>query len=317
MPLSDASTAVERGEIVSSTEMLAYLGRKARSKSPPMIGLRLQPKNYFMRNVSLPGAAARDFSKLLLLDLERATPFRTKDVYTAYIIEPSPAGSRTQSIRQYVIKRSLVDGVKLSIEALGLRVVSIECRNDGDSSTLPIDFLAAEREAPVSNRSPRVPFALASACLALAASASYIVIQRHEDSLAELQAQTAQLKIQAQSVRDSVLKSQAALSAINNFNSLHKDFVSRAAIIDEVTRLLPDSAWVTDFKISGATVDIAGLAATASALLPIIEKSPLFVDATSTTPLTFDPLQNKERYGIRMRLRSIPVQTSKRDEEIQ
>ena len=40
---------------------------------------------------------------------------------------------------------------------------------------------------------------------------------------------------------------------------------------------------------------------------PLIETSPFFVDAQTLTPVTFDQQQNKERFGIRMRLRKAAV----------
>ena len=68
--------------------------------------------------------------------------------------------------------------------------------------------------------------------------------------------------------------------------------------------MIPDTAWITDLRIDGTTVDISGLAASAVALVPTLERSTLFVDATSTAPLTFDQRQDKERFSIRVRFRS-------------
>lgn len=296
-------------------ELLSLLAGMIRANPSATVGVRLPHRACFVRNVVLPGAAARDFATLLSLDLERSTPFKQKDVYTAYTVDQSQSGGWKQSVRQYIIKKTLVDALRSDIEAQGLKVTAVECSNEA-GSIVPINFL---EEPSRRNAGARIKLlmGLAGPALLLAAACAYIDIARHQAALAELQSETAGLKVEAKSVRDMTTKYRSTASAIASFNQLRRETVSRVAILEELTRLLPDSAWVTDIKISGVTVDISGLAASASALVPILEKSPLFVDATSTSALTFDPLQDKERFGIRVRLRNVPEDVEKTGEEAQ
>jgi general secretion pathway protein L len=291
------------------SELLARLAGIVRANPTATIGIRLPYRACFVRNVTLPGAAARDFATLLSLDLERSTPFKQNDVYSAYTVDQSQGSGWKQSIRQLIVKRSLVDALKSDIEALGLKVTSVDCFDEA-GSTVPINFLDVPAGRTTGNRI-KLLLGLTGLALLLAAAGAYIDVARHEAALAQLQSETARLKIEAKSVRDMTTKYQSTGSAIASFNQLRRETVSRVAIIEELTRLLPDSAWVTDIKISGVTVDISGLAASASSLVPILEKSALFVDATSTSALTFDPLQDKERFGIRMRLRNVPEDAAK------
>jgi general secretion pathway protein L len=66
---------------------------------------------------------------------------------------------------------------------------------------------------------------------------------------------------------------------------------------------LPDSVWLTDLRIEGEAVEISGLAKSAAGLLPLIERSAHFVDATLAAPLTLDPREDKERFSVRVRVR--------------
>ena len=84
---------------------------------------------------------------------------------------------------------------------------------------------------------------------------------------------------------------------------MRSDTVSKLSVIEELTLLLPDSAWVTDLKIDGATVDISGFAKAAATLVPLLERSTMFVNATPTAPLTFDPREDKDRFSIRVQIR--------------
>jgi general secretion pathway protein L len=74
-------------------------------------------------------------------------------------------------------------------------------------------------------------------------------------------------------------------------------------LLDEISRLMPDDAWVSELRIDGDIVDMTGYARQATALLPLFEHSALFEDARFSSPVRFDPAQDRERFGLRVRLR--------------
>ncbi len=288
--------------------MMAYLAGVAQHlKSPKSIGLRLPYSACFVRRLELPAVARRDFARLLALELERSTPFKVKDVWTAHDIDPSPAAKGSLKVRHLIIKRKPIEGLLSQIRALGLTVTRVECTSDDGASVIPLNFLGA----PAADDKPEAAggafaFALALwlAAAALAGSAAYIYIDRHEKALQLLQSELDGLKLKAQVQKDALARSQAAFSQIANVQKLRSETVSKVAILEELSRILPDTAWVTDFKLDGTTVDISGLAVSAASLVPILERSKVFVDATSTASLTFDAREEKERYAIRVRIRT-------------
>ena len=292
--------------LMPAAAMGETLAALLQDKPQIQIALRVPYKSCFSRSVTLPQSASADFERLLIIDLERATPFKARDVYHAFL-PGTAAGPRLAALRQLVIKRSIVDRAKGPLEQAGLTVGAIECWNETQTTALPVNFLRLSSKADT-QRPLLVP--LMAASLALAISAGWLALEQRETALGELQAQTSALKGKAQAHRDALAKSQVAGETISNFNALRREVVSRAAILEEISRILPDSAFITDLRVSGAVVDINGLATSASALVPLIENSPMFVDATSTAPLTFDPRENKERFGIRMRLAAVPSGTT-------
>lgn len=270
------------------------------------IGLRLPYKSCFVRHVELPSAAADNFERLLALDLERATPFRPKDVRSAFHVDTAKSAAPGKTaIRQLIVKRSAIDGTIGAFEQAGLRVTLLDCWDEDGTTALPINLLDADIGARGTSgaRSPLLR-PLAAATLALAAGAAYLAVDRHDAALDELQAGIARMKVKVQSARDAQNRSQAMIAEIDKFHRLRAAIPSKAAALEELTRLIPDTAWITDLRIDGTTVDISGLAASAVALVPTLERSTLFVDATSTAPLTFDQRQDKERFSIRVRFRS-------------
>lgn len=298
---SPASVAGADNAFVPLEDLFAKL---ARTKPLTTIVARLPLRVCFTRIVELPNAASRDFDRILSIDLERATPLKAKDVYARFVPIPSSGSGQAQAVRQFVVKRAIVERIRVAAEANGLKLVRVECWNQTGTGVLPANFLD-EARAPTASHHALAVRALAASVVVLAVCAVWLLVQREETALLELQQQTAALKLKAQAVRDKTAKAQAASAFVASFNSLRKETVSRAAILEEITHVMPDSAWLSDLKVNGSVVDISGLAPSASSLIPEIERSPYFIDAASTSPVTFDPHEDKERFGIRMHLRGV------------
>ena len=72
-------------------------------------------------------------------------------------------------------------------------------------------------------------------------------------------------------------------------------------ILRELTGLLPDAAYLSELTFRERTVEITGLAPSASQLLPMIEASPLFSGVEFSAPIVAQGA-GLERFRIRMRL---------------
>ena len=301
-----AKNAPRPDGVVPQDAMLAYLSNRIRTRNlPGGIALRLPFSACFVRRLDLPAAARADFGRMLAVDLERSTPFKMKDVMTAYDVENEPNAKGMVKVRQLILKRKSIDGLTADIEALGLKIVRVDCTEPNGQGSLAVNFLA--RGTAVAGAAPRsspLGWVLALTVLGLTASGLYFYVDRHQQALAALQETATKLRAKSQLQKDALTKSQAAFAEIASYQKLRAETVSKVAILEELTRILPETAWVTDLKIDGSTVDLSGLAVSAAALVPILERSKVFVDATSTASLTLDPREERERFSIRARIRS-------------
>ncbi len=286
--------------------MLAYLASRLRAKSSPGgIALRLPSEACYVRRVELPAGARADFGRLLAMDLERTTPFKARDVATAFDVENAPANKGMVKVCHFIVKRSLIDGPQVEVEALGLKVARVECADASGTGVVAANFLATSLEtSEARQRSNGFAWLLAACALGLAASGLWMYVDRHEQALRALQENNAKLKGQVQRQKDALIKTQTAFAEIAGYQKLRSEAVSKVVILEELTRILPETAWITDLKIDGGMIDISGLAVSAAALVPILERSKVFVDATSTASLTLDPREEKERFSIRARIRT-------------
>ena len=74
--------------------------------------------------------------------------------------------------------------------------------------------------------------------------------------------------------------------------------------INLLSQLLPNETWLTHFKYNNEKIQIQGQSPTASALISILEISPLFSNARFVSPLTQDKKTGMERFQISMNINS-------------
>ena len=85
-----------------------------------------------------------------------------------------------------------------------------------------------------------------------------------------------QARAQATSVRRALDTSEAALTEIDQLQRLKLATTPTVEVIDALTKLLPNSVWLTDLRLENGFLDMTGLAKSGAALLPLFEHSPLF-----------------------------------------
>jgi general secretion pathway protein L len=71
---------------------------------------------------------------------------------------------------------------------------------------------------------------------------------------------------------------------------------------EELTALLPDSAWITELRIVDGDASIDGFASSASDLIGILSKSQRLTDPEFSAPVLKVSERNVERFQIRMKL---------------
>jgi Tfp pilus assembly protein PilN len=84
--------------------------------------------------------------------------------------------------------------------------------------------------------------------------------------------------------------------------------ISKGEILEELTRLLPDTAWIWNLKYKSREIELSGFADSASDLIPLFDKSPLFEKVEFLAPVTKefqmrgDGNKEKERFKIKAKI---------------
>ena len=301
--LEKADRSELRAEAVEPGEAgLIELARLAKARPELPVGLRFGPQDCYVRVLELPAQAEADFGRILDLDMERTTPFRAADVLTAYCITPgaaAPHGKR--AVRHVIVKRKTIDLLVEKLRDLGIEPAFADCWSDDRRSGLPVNLLADPRREGQSS-SPGLLPAMAGLLVVLAVGAVAVPIIRHRNALDALSARTAAARSEAATVRQAVEASQAASAQIAAMSRLLRARIPLARIMEELTAVLPDSAWVSDVRMDGDVVEFTGFAKSAASLVAPLENSPLFMQASLTSPVVFDSSEDKERFSMRLKL---------------
>jgi general secretion pathway protein L len=289
---------------VNLTEALKKLTKLGKARGSRDATIRVPIDACYQRVVELPAAARDDFQKILSLDLERATPFRLQDVYMTYLAEGQASRAGKIPVRQIVAKRESLDPLIGDVEAAGFAVKSVDCWREDVASGLPVDFL--DTGATTASGPPRLvtlPRSLAAVAILLLVTAAYQATAKVEGALETLQAETTQMRAKATSVRRLIDQSDAAVANLAKLQQIKLKQIPAIEIVEEISRLLPDTVWLTDLRIDGDLVDMSGLAKAGAALPTLFQRSPKFLEAGLTAPLTLDQREDKERFSLRVRIR--------------
>lgn len=290
----------QAGPYGTLSEAIAELkGRRVK-----VVCVRVRPGDCLIRRVELPAAAQRNFEQMLRLDLERSTPLKSRDVLSAHIVEGPVAGGNLAVVRHLVVKRRTVEPALAALRDAGIEAAAIDCWDEEGSAALPVDFLHQDGVPERGGAGSVGRWAAVAAALLLVAV--YLAqVWRQERAIAALDAEIAKLQESVREARRRSDDARAAGAFAEQLGRLKAERLTATQVLEEVTRLLPDTAWLQEFRLDNDTVEMAGLAASASALLPLFERSRHFHETSFTAPVRVEPGDERERFRLRTRLKAV------------
>ncbi len=249
-------------------------------RSPVAATLRLADEAVLVRRLNAPPVPTRDLRRMMALDIDRLTPFRSNEVYVDVALPPAPAGSTdARAVLVGVVPRATADHVVSEARAAGLAPSGLIAAGEGG---MVLDFLPAMRSAGALERDRRGAGVWWTAVAVLVALNVGCWIWRDSRSLAELQAAVAAQQPQVRRV--------AALRASLVAETQRRRALAAAHVADEplraldaVSRTLPDQAWVQRATFASGAVRLAGYHRPGVDVVSALRREPLFADVQSAS----------------------------------
>lgn len=290
MPEAQAiwNSAIKGYEIPNSIERTSK-ARKAKPVDLHIVDTFLERQ---ISPVRLPKHHLRNIAEL---DIENSTPLdaRSVSILAQEITRPGEpmfyAAVKTEKVRLAV----------RAAAAVGLSVRHIVLRNDNRVYRLDHDkVMQVTGSAP-----PRFGFrAVASFLLALVVALfSAGVGQSYWRLNAALDRVEAQKELLQEEVHELGKRAAVRRENAERVARLRSEYNERATITDlleEITRVVPDSAWLSDLEIKGSEVRMTGMARSASSLIAGLDSSRFLENPRFVGQIVRDTRTRKERFTI-------------------
>ncbi len=271
------------------------------------IGIGFPSDQLFQRKLLLPLQAGKSIREIVAHDLAQRTPFNLADIHHDYIVVPD-AGKL--SVTQHVIRRDTVSG---AVSSYGIEISDIdfiEALPRGDGTTSPALIALHPEAAHRTHWARRAATALATSALVLALIAGGLRYWRQEAALDLIDTEMVTARQQAQQVRTAFAKLEQRQRSVIYVFAKKQNEPTVLDIWDEVTRLLPTDAWLTELRITAPStgqerqISLSGFSAAAAKLVAVLDHSPVFQDAALTTAIALDPTEQRERFALQAKIRS-------------
>jgi general secretion pathway protein L len=286
----------------------------AKATGSPNVTIALPAQHVLRRALALPAAIEDNLRQALAYDLDRHTPFRAEDLYFDAAVVGRDHAQGTLRVDLATVRRAIVDGALAAVERWGGNVVAVVPEAPEAAAGARLNLLPDERRAV--RRGLRWAFWIPLALVLAAAGVALVlpVWQKREQAIA-LDKLVNDARGQA-AVSEALRRDLDRLVATHNF-ALERKFAFPAAIqvLDEVTKLLPDDTWLTQFELKTSTrgkeaqreLLLRGESGNAGRLITLFEESKVFTQAAPRSPTTKIQPGPGEIFDLVAQLRPLPA----------
>jgi general secretion pathway protein L len=262
------------------------------------LNVLLPQSSVLRRRLDLPLIPDSDLRSAVELQVDRLSPFKADAVrFGARVLSRDRVEGKL--VADIVIApRAGVEAIEQRLGALGLAPGTIDVAG-GNGEPLGFDLRAVEEG--VSTRRAL----LVNAGLVLATVFAWYMVgvaweASRESEVGGWQARIAELRPQAQ--RSAALRKQLD-GMVQPLAMARGHRPGRTLnIVLELTKLIPDTARLTELRMTGSMIELTGLASDAPGLVPVLEASKLFKDVKFRSPVMRRPEVNKDRFEMSLRL---------------
>ena len=260
----------------------------------PRVAISLSPQEVLRKRIVLPAAVEENLAQVLAYDLDRHTPFKPEELYfDAAVVDRSPARG-TVTVDFAAVRRNVVDVALRHVASWGAEVSAAVPEPPERASRSRLNLLPPEARASGSALLRWQFWVPALLLLAMAAAAVAIPLWQKREYVLQLAAQADQARGRA-AVSETLRAELNARVADYNFALERKyAFPGSLAVVDTVSKVLPDDTWLTQFELKSMAkgkevqreLALRGETSNAGRLVQLFEESQMFTQAAQRGPTT-------------------------------
>ena len=266
------------------------------------VRLCLEPAEALVRRVRMPAATEENLRQVVAFEMDRLTPFRADDVYFDCRVLSRDAAAGMIVVQLALARREIVDAKLQRLRALGTEVTGITVRDErgqpADLELMPSDAMAGR----ASSHERYIVFGAVALVVVLLGAALGVPILHKRQAVVSGFPVLDRAQRDAESTDNIAHDLEKQVADYNFLLAKKHSTYPVLALLEEVTRLLPDNTWVqqVDIKTVGKTreIQVSGEAPSSSKLIEIFETSPILHNAQTRGTVTRGSQPNLERFMI-------------------
>ena len=275
---------------------------RARSEVPPDLLLVLEGRGVLERHLSLPLAAEDNLAQVLAFEMDRQTPFKPDQVRFDHRIVRRDVNARQLAVDLLIAPRPAVDAALAPVQAAALSLDAIDTLG-AEGRRNGYNLLPQEARAERSRRDRFLNWILAAVAVILAWTAMSTSIRNRELALENLRTEVDRIKVEARRVSALEKELADAVAGANFLTEMKQRHPIAIDLVRDLTERLPENTALQRLSVNRGEVQIQGVSGEASALITILQKSPLIEGPALQGAITPDQRTQKEQFMIQARTR--------------
>lgn len=271
--------------------VIAKLG----SGLPRDCALEFAPGLAVTDRMALPAESHEILKAIVRNKVESIAPWPLAQSVFGLRISPIPGDPAHVTADVAVVSRTLLDDLAATLAAAGTAVKAARVRT-ADDETLPVDFGAEEKVREAEQRARRFASGLAVIAALISVYGLFLVWQSYREMAAD-QERTAALMESLRNA-DAAKGGTPLLAAANGLHDRRRDRPAAIAVVDELSKLLPQTVWLESLALDDAKVELKGQGSDIPALIAVLEASPAFKDVNFAAATQLNAELNSDAFSI-------------------
>ena len=260
------------------------------------VALRLSREQGLNRHFKLPLAAEENLEQVVSFEMDRLTPFKGDQVYSATSVLSRSRANRQIEVELILTPKEKLDRLIEDLSQLGWHPDTVYlqgARKPGGHNLLP-DALK-----PKKNELPQIlNLALASTLSAFLILLLVLPLWSARVESNRLRSDIKKTSKLAQEVEEMREESDKLLHQALFLQEKKRSEPLLLDTLEELTHVIPDDTWLNGLQFANDRVIIQGQSPSSSSLIKRIEASPHFRNVNFVSPVTKDTGNNLERFQI-------------------
>ena len=263
--------------------------------------LRLSSEQGLLKVFKLPAATQENLAKVVAFEMDRQTPFNADQVYYDARVVETLANANQIKVELALVLRSSLDEMLQELFDWGLRpnIVDMAPADEEQDFSKPSYNLLPEASRSKQRNLPKLFNIALSVVLCLLLSLILIIpILANKSYLSNLEIEVSRIGKVANRVQSMKKQADTQLKELGFLLEKKRSDPIMMETLEELTKLIPDNSWLTNFDYKNKRLKIQGQSPAASLLIETIETSPLFQNTNFVSPVTQDRRTKLERFQI-------------------